>query len=443
MQRALVLSNTKQPLMPCSPARARVLLREGKAAVFRRFPFTIILKDRECGDTQPVELKVDPGSKKTGIALVADYAKRGKTVVFGTELQHRGQAVKEALDCRRAIRRSRRNHKTRYRAPRFDNRTRPAGWLPPSLMSRVFNVTTWALRLQKFSPLSAIAVETVRFDTQLMQNPDISGVEYQQGTLAGYELREYLLEKWARTCAYCGAKNIPLQVEHIIPKTRGGSDRVANLTLACEKCNLKKGNQTAAEFGFPNIQKQAQLPLKDAAAVNATRYMIGNMLRILGLPISFWSGGRTKFNRTQQRYPKTHWIDAACVGESGSDVALNPDMQVLNIKAAGHGSRQMCRMDKFGFPRTSAKTERVVKGFRTGDIVCAEVPFGKKVGTHVGKVAVRSSGSFNVSTQAGVIQGISHMYCSVLHRADGYSYPSQAGAPLGNKLPSIRAREVS
>ncbi len=195
-------------------------------------------------------------------------------------------------------------------------------------MSRVFNVTTWALRLQKLAPLTGIAVETVRFDTQLMQNPDIAGVEYQQGTLAGYELREYLLQKWDRACAYCGAKNVPLQVEHIVPKTRGGSNRASNLTLACEPCNLKKNNRTAAEFGFPNIQKQAKLPLKDAAAVNATRYMIGDMLKILGLPVTFWSGGRTKFNRTRQGYPKAHWIDAACVGKSGVIVNLASDMSV-------------------------------------------------------------------------------------------------------------------
>ncbi|HSW64242.1 MAG TPA: RNA-guided endonuclease IscB, partial [Dissulfurispiraceae bacterium] len=331
----LVVSSTRQQLMPCSPARARILLRSHKAAVLRRYPFTIILKDRSEGDTQPVELKVDPGSKVTGIVLVADFAKRGKVVVFATEVQHRGQSIKDALDSRRAIRRGRRTRKTRYRAPRFDNRTREIGWLPPSLMSRVFNVTTWALRLQKFAPLSGIAVETVRFDTQLMVNPDISGVEYQQGTLAGYELREYLLQKWSRTCAYCKKRDIPLQIEHIVPKSRSGSDRVSNLTLACEPCNLKKNNRTAAEFGFPNIQRQAQAPLKDAAAVNATRYMIGDMLRILGLPIEFWSGGRTKFNRVQQGYAKAHWIDAACVGESGVSVSLNPDSQVLQVKAAG------------------------------------------------------------------------------------------------------------
>jgi hypothetical protein len=144
VQRVFVVSNTRQQLMPCTPARARMLLRGGKAAVLRRYLFTIILKARTEGDLQPIQLKADPGSKVTGVALVADYAKRGKTVVWAMDLQHRGQAIKDALDSRRGIRRGRRNRKTRYRASQFDNRTRPAGWLAPSLMSRVYNVMTWA-----------------------------------------------------------------------------------------------------------------------------------------------------------------------------------------------------------------------------------------------------------------------------------------------------------
>jgi len=429
--------------MPCTPARARMLLRDKKAAVLRRYPFTLVVKGRAEGNIQPIEIKSDPGSKVTGIAIVTDYAKRGKTVVWAEDIQHRGQAIKDALDSRRAIRRSRRARKTRYRAPRFDNRTRPAGWLPPSLMSRVHNVTTWALRLQRFAPLTSIAVETVRFDMQKMVNPEISGVEYQQGTLAGVEVKEYLLEKWGRQCAHCNKKNLPLQVEHIIPTTRGGTDRVSNLTLSCEDCNQKKDNLTATEFGHPEVQEHALVPLKDATAVNVTRYAIGNALKALGLPVSFWSGGRTKFNRTQQGYPKAHWIDAACVGDSGGQVRLDPAMPVFQVKATGHGSRQMCRMDRFGFHRTSAKTERVVKGFRTGDIVRATVPSGKRTGSYMGKVAVRTCGSFNISTTTGVVQGISHKYCSVIHRVDGYSYQTKISAPLGNELPSIRAQELS
>jgi len=305
MQRVFVIDKNKKPLMPCHPARARELLHKGKAAVYRTFPFTIILKEREGGDTQPIAFKVDPGSKATGMALVADF-KRGKRVIWAGELTHRGQQIRDALLSRRQLRRSRRARHTRYRQARFDNRRRPEGWLPPSLQSRVENIWTWACRLNRACPIASISQELVKFDTQLMANAEIRGVEYQQGELAGYEIREYLLEKWGRKCAYCGAKYLPLQIEHINPKLRGGSNRVSNLTLACHDCNQKKGTQTAAEFGFPEIQKQAKLPLKDAAAVNATRWALYHRLETIGLPLEVGTGGRTKFNRTTQGYAKTH-----------------------------------------------------------------------------------------------------------------------------------------
>ena len=431
MQRVLVIDSNKQPLMPCRPARARALLNKGKAKVFRRYPFTIILTERVGGKVQAVACKVDPGSKTTGMALVADF-KRGKRVVWAGELIHRGHQIKDALLSRRQIRRGRRNRKTRYRAPRFLNRTRPQGWLPPSLNSRVDNIMTWTRRLYNLSPVSSLALELVRFDTQLMQNAEISGVEYQQGELAGYEVREYLLEKWGRRCAYCGATDIPLEIEHIVPKSRGGSNRVSNLTLACNACNTEKGSQTAAEFGHPTIQRQAKQSLKDAAAVNATRWALWRRLEMTGLSLEVGTGGRTKFNRIKQGYPKSHWIDAACVGESGEAVLIGKGHVPLLIKAAGRQSRQMCRMDKYGFPRTSAEQGRVQKGFQTGDMVKAVVTQGAKQGTYSGRVAVRSTGSFNITTRDGVIQGISYRYCTILHRSDGYSYSFQQkedGAP--------------
>ncbi|AJF08196.1 RNA-guided endonuclease IscB [Geoalkalibacter subterraneus] len=426
MQRVFVLDNNKQPLSPCSPARARMLLRGGKAAVIRRYPFTIILKDRTGGSTQPVELKLDPGSKTTGVALV-QQKDNGAAVIFAAELQHRGASIKKALSTRRALRRSRRSRKTRYRAPRFNNRTRSKGWLPPSLQSRVDNVHSWAKRLQRLCPIANIAVETVRFDTQKVDNPEIRGVEYQQGTLAGYELREYLLEKWQRRCAYCGAENVPLEVEHVVPRSRGGSDRASNLTLSCRPCNEKKGSRAVQEFlaDRPEVLRKILVglkrPLKDAAAVNATRYAIGKALKTLELPISFWSGGRTKFNRTGQRYPKAHWIDAACVGESGASVRLQPGQVALSIKATGRGSRQMCRMDKYGFPRTGAKKVSSESGFCTGDIVAARVPKGKFAGRHTGRIAVRGRPSYRLTTQDQIFD-VHPKYLTAIHRADGYAY---------------------
>jgi len=427
MQRVFVLDLEKNPLMPCHPARARELLNKGKAAVYKCYPFTIILKNRVGGDVQPAELKFDPGSKTTGIALVGQF-ERGQEIVFGANLNHRGQKIKQDLESRRANRRARRNRKTRYRPARFYNRCRNKGWLPPSLMSRVFNVETWAKRLQRLIPITSIAVETVRFDTQKMQNSEVSGVEYQQGVLAGYEVREYLLEKWGRKCAYCGAENVPLEIEHIQPKSKGGTNRVSNLTIACRNCNKKKSNRSIEDFlkrkptVLKRIKAQTQKSLKDTAAVNATRYAIGNVLKSFGLPVTFWSGGRTKFNRTQQKYPKDHWIDAACVGETGANIYIPNTLKPLIITAIGHGSRQMCRVDKYGFPRTTAKKTKVVKGFQTGDIVKAIVTKGKKIGTYIGRVAVRTNGFFNISTKNGTTQGISWKSCQRLQSVDGYNY---------------------
>jgi 5-methylcytosine-specific restriction endonuclease McrA len=424
-QRVLVLDTHRNPLMPCHPARARKLLRSGRASVFRKQPFTIIVHNRVGGDTQDTELRVDPGSKVTGCALVV-FGEKGDRCAFALEVGHRSEQIKRELEKRRAFRRNRRYRKTRYRKPRFNNRARPEGWLPPSLQSRVEQVRTWAQRLARFAPVSGLAVETVRFDTQALQNPEISGVQYQQGELAGYEVREYLLEKWGRKCAYCGAGNTPLEIEHIVPRSRGGSDRVSNLTLSCTACNRDKGNRTAAEYGFPKIQHQARQPLQDAAAVNAARYAVGNALKELGLPVSFWSGGRTKHNRARQGQPKAHWIDAACVGEAGEVVYL-PRLRPLFAQAVGRGSRVFCRPDRHGFPRQKPKQRsRTVQGFRTGDFVRAVVIRGKKAGKYTGKVAVRRSGSFNIKTETRAEEGISWKYCSLLQRADGYAFSSPA-----------------
>lgn len=415
-----VLAGNKQPLSPCHPATARKLLASQRAAVYRRFPFTIILKEAKPDAVpHPVQLKVDPGSKTTGLALV-----QNDKVIFAAELTHRGAAIKDALASRRAIRRNRRNRRTRYRQARFDNRRKPEGWLPPSIQSRIDNLQTWFMRFFKLAPIAGISLELVRFDTQLMQDAEISGVEYQQGALAGYEVREYLLEKFGRKCAYCGKTDTALEIEHITPKSRGGSNRVSNLTLACNGCNQRKGNQTAAEFGHPEIQAKAKQPLKDTSAVNAARWATWRMFQATGLAVEVGTGGRTKLNRASSDYPKAHWIDAACVGESGATVKLCPSLQPLQIKAVGRQCRQMCRPDKYGFPRTAAKESRIVKGFQTGDIVKAIVIDGKKKGIHIGKVAVRAKGSFNI----GKVQGIGWKSCKILHRADGYSYafPSPA-----------------
>jgi len=423
MQYVFVLDRNRLPLDPCHPARARQLLRKGQASVYRKCPFTIILQSRELESsvTHNHRVKIDPGSRTTGLALIQESDNR---LLWAGELSHRGQTIKKNLDDRRAIRHSRRNRKCRYRPPRFNNRRIREGWLPPSLESRVDNVQTWVIRLARLVPLATASLELVNFDTQAMQNPEICGVEYQQGELMGYEVREYLLEKWGRKCAYCGVMGIPLEIEHIIPKSRGGSNRVSNLALSCRKCNLEKGNQTAEEFGHPEVQALARRPLKDAAAVNATRWELWRRLIALGLPVECGTGGRTKYNRTFLGLPKAHWIDAACVGEV-EDLFVPEGLSPLLIQANGHGSRQMCSMNRYGFPRTGPKGTQRIQGFKTGDLVEANVPRGKHAGHHRGRVAVRSSGNFNIQTGNGIVQGVSYKYCRLLQLADGYSYSYQ------------------
>jgi 5-methylcytosine-specific restriction endonuclease McrA len=421
MSRVLVLDQQKRPLMPCTPARARLLLKQKKAAVFRHYPFTLILRDiRPDALVQPLRIKIDPGSQTSGLVVTSDTTGE---VVWAAELTHRGDQVHHGLQRRAAVRRGRRQRHTRYREPRFLNRRRPKGWLPPSLVSRIRNVETWVQRLRRGCPIGALSYEAVRFDTQALQNPEIAGTAYQHGTLAGYELKEYVLLKWGHACAYCKQAGIPLQVEHIVPKSRGGSDRVTNLTLACEQCNQQKGNLTAQEFGFPHIQAQAQQPLKDAAAVTSTRWVLYERLKTIGLPIETSTGGHTKWNRKQRGIPKTHWLDAANIGPSTPHRLLWQHVRPLLIRAMGHQNRQMCRMDARGFPRTSAKKKSTKHAFQTGDIVRAVVPAHlKNPGVHVGRMASKASGALTITTKTGTVTDIGYRYCTRLQRNDGYGY---------------------
>jgi len=158
VQLVFVLDTNRRPLSPVRPAEARILLSTGKAAVLRRYPFTVILKEAKPEEAVvPVTIKIDPGSKTTGLALVDPKGK----VLFCAELEHRGQVIKARMEARKAVRRGRRNRKTRYRKPRFLNRTRPTGWLPPSLQHRVLTSMTWVNRFRKLCNVIGISVERV------------------------------------------------------------------------------------------------------------------------------------------------------------------------------------------------------------------------------------------------------------------------------------------
>ena len=451
MSRVMVVDADRLALAPCTPRRARLLLSSGKAAVLRRYPFTIILKQSyPTASPRPVRLKIDPGSKTTGLAVVTETTGE---VVWAAEIQHRGQLIKNALESCRSLRSGRRNRKTRYRPARWLNRKRTGPpvlnnvgevnqlgkWLAPSLQHRIEVIMTWVHRLRRYLPITAISQELVRFDTQKLQNPEISGVEYQQGTLYGYELREYLLEKWHRRCGYCGAQNTRLEVDHIVPKSIGGSDRVSNLTLSCRPCNVKKTNRPVGKFLankpdlLQKLQRQAKAPLKDAAAVNSTRYSLLNRLKATGLPVEVASGGLTKFNRYLRQIPKTHWLDAACVGDSTPMVLHWQHIQPLAIKAMGHGKRQVSNVDAYGFPRGKPKGIPI-HPFRTGDIVRAEIPKGKYAGTHVSRIAETKTTQMQAGfkSKTGSRVNCHTKYLTKLFNVDGYEYsPLQRPAQQG------------
>jgi 5-methylcytosine-specific restriction endonuclease McrA len=417
----------KQPLMPCSEKRARLLLERGRAVVIKHYPFTIRLKDRIGGETQPLRVKLGPGSRHTGMAVIREDQEK-LTVLNLFQINHRGLSISENLTSRRAMRRRRRGH-LRYRPARFNNRTKPQGWLAPSLQHRVDTAIAWVNKLQYLAPVTAISQELVRFDMQRINHPEISGIEYQQGELQGYEVREYLLEKWGRQCAYCGAEHLPLEIEHIVPKSRGGSNKVSNLTVACRACNQRKGSQSIETFlakkpdVLQKIKAHAKHPLKDAAAVNSTRWALANRLKATDLPVELTSGGKTKFNRITQGIPKSHALDAVCVGDTAH--IENWNIPTLVIQCTGRGSYQRTRLNKYGFPRGYLLRQKAVHGFQTGDQVTACVTKGKKTGRYKGRVAVRASGFFNITTTTGVVQGISHHYCQLITRNDGYGYDFQ------------------
>jgi hypothetical protein len=378
--KVFVLSQAGTPLMPTTPRRARKWLQEKLARVVRKEPFTIRLRFGTREYVQSVKVGVDTGSKVVGIAAATE-----NEVMFQAEI-HLRDDIAERMVQRRQYRRLRRSRKTRYRPARWANRLRTKGWLPPSVRSK-WDATTKAVRfVASFLPVSQVNVEIASFDGQKMQRPEIEGIAYQQGDLFGYEVREYLLEKWQRRCAYCGNKDVPLQIEHIVPKSRGGSDRASNLTLACEPCNVRKGRQTAEEFGYPKIQARARAPLKDVAHVSSLKTAVVKHLQtIFGeKQVRTTFGYETKYKRIQiLDLPKSHTNDAVAIACEMGEVA-KPLEDVYQIRCLSRGQYQ-----RFNGPHSEHKcwAPRKVRGFKLYELVRAKEAVGYIAGR-------REKGSF-------------------------------------------------
>jgi 5-methylcytosine-specific restriction endonuclease McrA len=430
--------------MPTHPARARSLLTKGRAVVANRVPFIIRLKDRNAADgmtvVRGVIVGIDPGSRQTGMAVFLESTSIRQTSqvtirrgMFAVEVHFRGHLIHRKLRARAAWRRGRRSRNLRHREPRFKNRTKPQGWLPPSLRHRVDATTSMLAKLRAWFPVIAVHIEYGRFDPQALEHPMIKGIEYRHGDLFGYEARDYLIEKWGLRCAYCDAEGVRLTIDHIHPKARGGSNRASNLALACLPCNRAKGPLLIEAFvtdseRLARIRTYTRRSLSDAAAVNSTMKALVTALTSTGLPITSSSPGRTRINREISGLPKSHCIDALSVGQV--DRIVNYPATIYVAAATGRGQYQRTKPNKFGFPRKPyrpfAKKKRPL-GFATGDYCRATIPSGKRAGTYVGRIAIRTSGSFNITTTNGItIQGLRYRHFTLIQRNNGWRHSTRA-----------------
>jgi len=393
-----VLDKHQKPLMPCSEKRARLLLERGRARVHKMYPFTIRLVDRvqEESERQETRLKLDPGSKTTGVATTLEGTNGTKAVFLGEIIHKTG--IKSKLDSRRSLRRSRRNRKTRYRQPRFLNRPRPSGWLPPSLEARVHQTMNAVAKLRTLMPITAISVEHVKFDTQALQHAEISGVEYQQGAQMGFwNVREYVLFRDKHTCQWCHGKSGDkvLNVHHRESRKTGG-DSPDNLVTLCETCHHKIHKEA-----LEDQVKCKTTSLRDATQMTVLRWFVYHGIKAEYPQAKLTYGYITKNTRIRHGLAKSHNVDARCI--SGNPLATPSETTYL-IKQVRGQNRQLHKATILkGGIRKANKAPRYLFGYQLFDKV-------EYQGQECFIFGRRSSGSFDLRLLDGtkITAGISH-----------------------------------
>lgn len=372
---ACVLDQHGKPLMPTKRlGKVYRLLKTKKAHIVSYEPFTIQLDyEPDTHIIQPMTLGVDSGAIHSGYSVANEQRE-----FYSSEVIARDN-ISYRISDRHMYRRNRRYRKTRYRKPRFNNRkNKKKGWLPPSLEQKVAVQLNEIDHLYRHFPIETIIVEVAEFDIQKIKNPNISGKDYQQGTLQGYNIRNYLLEKHGRKCFYCDKAVSTFEVEHMIPKAKGGSNRIDNLTLSCHSCNQKKGTLTAEEFikqtlpaekvakKLKQLSKEKRL-FKYMAHMNATRWTLYDAINDKYPNVKMTYGYITKYNRIQAGLPKAHHIDAKCI--TGFAQVPSFDTTVVKMKMRRH-NRQLHRATfSKGHVRKAASLPTVMFGFRLYDIV--------------------------------------------------------------------------
>ena len=293
------------PLMPCTQKKARILLKEGKAVIYKYDPFTIQLTYATGETKQDCHIGIDTGSKHIGMAITSE-----NKVLFKGEIELR-QDVKSNIDTKHIYRRSRRNRKTRYRQPRFLNRKRSNKWLPPSLQNRVDHTFHWIDTFCSLVSDPILHIEVGKFDTAKMINPEINGVDYQHGQTYGFfEERYFVFARDNYTCQCCGkSKDKILQTHHIIYRSNGGTDRVDNLITVCTDCHTSKNHQKGGILYKWQEQHKKVKQYKEPPFMNAIRKRI--FARYPNAHTTY--GSETTPHRKELGLEKTHYNDAITI----------------------------------------------------------------------------------------------------------------------------------
>jgi len=403
-----VLNKDGQPLMPTSRhGKVRRLLKSGQAKVIKRCPFTIKLLYESTNHTQPISLGIDAGSKHIGLSATTN-----KKVLFVADILLRNDIV-DLLSTRRQNRRTRRNHKTRHRASKFNNRvhSKNKGWLAPSIENKINTHITMVEKVHKILPISKIIVEVASFDIQKIKNPTISGKKYQQGEqLDFWNVREYVLFRDGHKCQCCKGKSKDkiLNIHHIESRHTGG-DAPNNLITLCETCHTGYHKGTVK---LPSNIKRG-MKFKDATFMGIMRWAFYNKLKEIYPNVSMTFGYITKNIRIENGLPKEHYIDAICI--SGNPKAIF-DSTVYYYKKVRCHNRQIHKNTilKGGYRKLNQAPYEVM-GFRLFDKVLYK-------GQECFIFGRRSSGSFDVRLLDGtkLSAGISYKKLKLLEKRKSY-----------------------
>lgn len=384
-----VLNQSGKPLMPCSARKARVLLKKKEAHVVRTNPFFVIQLDKESGNqVQGCSLGIDSGSKNVGFSVVT--AK--KEIVCGTLVLD--QKTSERLTERRMYRIGRRN-KLWYRQPRFDNRNIKKGWLPPSTQRRFNTHITLINKLKGVLPIDTVTVEVGNFDIQKIENPDIKGIQYQQGPMFEYQnMRAFLMAREHGKCQLCKkefSKGNSSHIHHIVPRSESGTDREKNLALLHEKCHKKLHKNKL----FDTLKKNKTY--KDAIFMSVVRWKYRDIFPDCKLVY----GNETFVKRNDLRLEKTHYNDAFVIAGCNNQNKVTP----ITLRQK-HKNNRVLQVNRKGFKPSVRKQRYSIQPF---DVVTVN---GKKYtvkGCHsYGKSAVCTDGANSFDFGIKKIEKIFH-----------------------------------